>query len=136
MTLPVHVVTEVKNVKDSAEKFRVELAKDAPSLKDLIEAKVRAEIDEWRARGRRVFGREYATELDLRAQAAPATIEHFKNWKAPAVDDAKEVAKALRAFELDKFTVWFGDLRVRDLAERVPGDRVIRFVRQSALPKL
>jgi hypothetical protein len=136
MTLPVHVVTEVKNVSNSAEKQRVELAKDAPSLKDLIETKVRAEIDEWRARGRRTFGREYATELDLRAQAAPASIEQFKNWKAPAVDEAKEVAKALRAFELDKFHVYFGDRRIRDLAERVPGDRPVRFIRQTPLPKL
>ncbi len=136
MTLPVRVTTEISDAKDSAETVRVEIAKEPPTLRDLIEAKVRTELAEWRARGRRVFGREYATELDLRAQAAPGQVQEFKNWKAPEVDDAKEVAKAIRAFEADKFHVWFADKRARKLDERVTADRVIRFVRQSPLPKL
>lgn len=136
MTLPVHVTTEIKGVKDSAEKLRVELAQEVPTVRDLIEAKVRFEIGEWRAHGRRIFGREYATELDLRAQAAPAQIEALKNWKAPPVDDAKEVSKAIRAFEAERFHVFFADQRVRRLEDRVPADRLIRFVRQSPLPRV
>ncbi len=135
MPLPVHVTTEVKGVQDSAETLRVELSQDAPTLRDLIEAKVRAEIGEWRSHGRRMFGREYATELDLRAQAAPARVDAFKTWKAPPVDDGKEAAKAVRGFEQDKFWVYFAEARVRKLTDRVPGDRTIKFVRQSPLPK-
>jgi hypothetical protein len=136
MPLPVHVTTEVRGVRDSAESLRVELSQEAPTVRDLIEAKVRAEIAEWRAHGRRLFGREYATELDLRAQSAPAQVEALKNWKAPPIDDAREVAKAIRAFERDVYHVHFAGVRVRALTERVPGDRAITFVRQTPLPKL
>jgi hypothetical protein len=132
--LTVFVVTEVKGQAGSAEKTKVEIAADPPTLRDLIVAKVKAEVAEWQNRARRLFGREYLTENDIRVQKGPGDPKAFGRWEAPPVDAEKEAKKALDAFARDRFHVFFAERRVTKLDERVPGDRQIRVVRLSPMP--
>lgn len=134
--LTIVVITDVKGAKGAEEKTKVELAQDAPVLRDLIGAKTRTELSEWQTRSRRIYGREWATENDLKFQKGPGDVKVLGRWEAPPVDAEREVRKALDAFTKGKYTVFFGDRKIGSLDERVPGDRLIRFVRESALPKV
>jgi hypothetical protein len=134
--LTIIVVTDVKGAKGAEEKTKVELAQDPPVLRDLIAAKIRVEVSEWQTRSRRLFGREWATENDLKFQKGPGEVKILARWEAPPVDAEREVKKALDAFAKGKYTVFFAERKINSIDERVPGDRMIRFVRESPLPKI
>lgn len=134
--LTIHVVTDIQGARGAEEKTKVELAQDAPVLRDLIAAKTRVEVSEWQTRARRTYGREWATENDLKFQKGPGEVKILGRWEAPPVDAEREVKKALDAFAKGKYTVWFADRKINSADERVPGDRMIRFVRESPLPKV
>ena len=129
------VITELKGVKGSEEKTRVELAQEAPVLRDLITEKTRTELQEWRTRSRRMYGREWVTENDVKFQKGPGDVKILGRWEAPPVDEAREVRKALEAFTKGKYVVMFAEQKAGTLEERVPGDRLVKFVRETPLPK-
>ena len=134
--LTIHIVTDIKGAKGAEEKTKVELEQDAPVLRDLISAKTRVEVSEWQTRSRRIFCREWATENDLKFQRGPGEVKILGRWEAPPIDAEREVKKALDAFVKGKYTVWFAEKKINSLDERVPGDRMIKFIRESPLPKL
>ncbi len=134
--LTIVVVTDVKGAKGAAEQTKVELSQDAPVLRDLIAAKTRVEVSEWQTRSRRTYGREWATENDLKFQKGPGEVKILGRWEAPPVDPEREVKKALDAFTRGKYTVWFAEKKINSLDEAAPGDRMVKFLRESPLPKL
>jgi hypothetical protein len=133
--LTIVVITDIKGAKGAEEKTRVELSQEAPVLRDLIAAKTRTEVQEWRTRARRMYGREWATENDVKFQKGPGEAKILGRWEAPPVDEEREVKKALDAFTKGKYTVLFAERKAASLDERVPGDRLIKFLRESPLPK-
>lgn len=117
------VTTEVTGLASRA--TAVSLESDRVTARELIERKVRAEVQAWRRRSREEFGSEYR-EGAWNVEPGP---------RGRRVDEDAEVESALAAFAKGRFLVFVDEEQVTDPDEAVAlgAKPRIRFLRVIAL---